>query len=373
MLEEGKISNKQLILLVFIFREVVNLTYFPLLNAPPQNQDLWISIFLSLPIQLVLTAPIYYLWTKFPNRTIIQYSQLIAGKAGKLLGFIYVCFFIHLTSVLMVQFSYFLVIAIMPETPITFFLISFMLVCAYAVRNGLEVIVRLTEIFVPIIIIAVIMIVIFMYKIIDLKTLLPIMENGFNPIFYGAFTTASRSVEIMIFAMLFPFLNNFRKVKSTIFFAYLLIDLNVLLITIPTITIFGIADAINHLFPFFDAIKLVNIGDFWEHIEVIHMAVWLCGIVVQVSTLYYLAALGIGQLFNLKDYKPIVLPLGTIIVSLAILIAPNVIEQFEFLNYKTFIWYSLLFILAIPFFLSVLSLIRKKGEQQLWVDKKSLT
>lgn len=371
MLEDGKISRKQLILLVFIFREVVNLTYFPLLTAPPENQDLWISILLSLPFQLALIAPVYYLWTKFPNQTIIQYSQVIVGRAGKLIGFLYVCFFIHLTALLMVQFSYFFVIAVMPETPIAFFLISFMLVCAYAVRNGLEVITRLTEIFVPITIIAVIIILIFMFKTIDFKALLPIMENGFTPVFYGGLITASRSVEIMYFAMLLPFLNNFQKIKSTILFTYVLIDINALLIAIPIITIFGTVDAKIHLFPFFDAIKLVSIGDFWEHIEVIHMAVWLCGIVVQVSTLYYLAALGIGQLFNLKDYKPLVLPLGTIIVSLAILIAPNIVEQMEFLNYKILIWYSLFFILVIPIPLLLLSLIRRKGEKQPWADKKS--
>ncbi|MBP2631757.1 MAG: spore germination protein [Firmicutes bacterium] len=370
MLEDGKISNKQLILLVFIFREVVTLTYFPLLTAPPENQDLWISILLSLPFQLALTAPVYYLWTKFPNKTIIQYSQVIIGKTGKLIGLLYICFFIHLTSLLMVQFSYFFVIAVMPETPIAFFLISFMLVCAYAVRNGLEVITRLTEIFVPITITAVIIILIFMLKNMDFKALLPIMENGFSPVFYGGLITASRFVEIMYFAMLLPFLNNFQKIKSTILFTYLLIDINALLITIPIITIFGTVDAKIHLFPFFDAIKLVNIGDFWEHIEVIHMAVWLCGIVVQVSTLYYLAALGIGQLFNLKDYKPLVLPLGTIIVALAILIAPNVLEQFKFLNYRILIWYSLFFILVIPLILVILSLIRRKGENQLWADKK---
>lgn len=369
-MEVGKITYKQLLLLVFMFREVVNLTYFPLLSAPPENQDLWISILLSFPIQLLLTAPIYFLWTRFPNKTIIQYSQSIFGIGGKLIGLLYVCFFIHLTSVLMVQFCYFLVIAIMPETPIAFFLISFMLVCAYAVRNGIEVISRLTEIFVPITIGAVIIIIIFMFKLMDFKGVLPMMENGFMPIFYGGLTTAGRSVEILIFAMLLPYLNNFKKVKSAILFSYLLIDLNVLLIALAIITTFGAVDAKIHLFPFFDAIKLVNIGEFLERIEVIHMAIWLCGIVIQVSLFYYFSALGLGQLCNLKDYKPLVLPLGTIIVSLAILIAPNIVEQFTFLNYKVFIWYSLFFILVIPSILFVVSLIRRKEEKHSWIDKK---
>ncbi len=362
-----------MLLLIFIFREIVNLTYFPLLSAPPENQDLWMSILIALPIQLALTAPVYFLWRRFPNKTIIQYSSIIAGKFGKIIGFIYVCFFIHLTAVLMVEFCYFLVIVIMPETPITFFLISFMLVCAYAVKKGIEVIVRLTEIFVPVTILAVIVITVFMLKFMDFKALLPFMEDGLLPIFYGGVAVASRSVEILAIAMLLPFLNDFRKVKSTIFFTYLLIDLNVLLISISILAIFGAADAKIHLFPFYEAIKLVSIGDFLEHIEVVHLAVWLCGIVVQVSMLYYLAALSIGQLFQLKDYKPVVLPLGTIIVALAIFIAPNVVQQFEFLNYKIFIWYSLFAILLIPALLLLLSIIRKKGEKTSCPDKKSFT
>ncbi|HWQ41908.1 MAG TPA: Ger(x)C family spore germination protein [Desulfosporosinus sp.] len=79
MIENVKISPKQLILLVVISRLVITITFFPALEGPPGNQDVWISEALSIPVQLLISVPIYLLWKRFPNQSFIEYSQTILG------------------------------------------------------------------------------------------------------------------------------------------------------------------------------------------------------------------------------------------------------------------------------------------------------
>jgi len=193
MLEKGKITYRQLIQIMFISRVIIFITYFPAINSPPENQDIWLSEVLSYPIILLFSIPVYLLWKKFPNQTIIQYSQTILGRAGKIIGIVYVWFFMHLCALTLCQFCGFLTTAIMPETPLLFFAISLVLFTAYAVRKGIEVMGRMSEIIAPVIIIAALTIVVFLIKDMKLENLTPVMESGFFPVLHGAFTTSSRT------------------------------------------------------------------------------------------------------------------------------------------------------------------------------------
>ena len=63
---------------------------------------------------------------------------------------------------------------------------------------------------------------------------------------------------------------------------------------------------------------------------------------------YYLTVIVTAWTLDLKDYQPLILPIGAIIVSLSILMADNIVELEEFLSYKIYTWYQLLFSVAIP-------------------------
>lgn len=364
MLEQGRVSFKQLILIIIISRISIALTYLEALTAPPENQDLWLSELLIFPITLLLSVPVYFLWKKFPDQTIIQYSQTIVGKTGKLIGILYIWFFVHITAITASQYGMFLSTAVMPETPILFFVVSLVLLCAYAARNGIEVISRVSEFSTSIIFIGIITIVLFLAKDIDLKALTPVLEKGTLPVLQGGFTLAARTVETLGLVMLLPYLNERKKVKLIFILSSALISLILVIITIPIQGVFGVEEAKTLTFPFFSVIKLISVGDFLEHIESIHMAIWTMGIFIKVSFYFYLAVLGLGQLCNLKDYKPLVFPIGTVIIPLSILITPSLVELKEFTSYKIFTWYALFFTLFIPSLLLLTAVIRKKGEKQ---------
>ena len=361
MPEKGRITYKQIILIIMISRGILPVTYFPGFIDPPGNQDVWIAVLLAYPLLLLFSIPLYLLWKRFPDQTIIQYSHTIFGKAGKLVGILYLWFIIHFTAINLSQFSIFLIIATMPETPLLFFMISMLLVSAYAVRNGLEVLARLSELIGPIMMIAVTMIGVLVAKEMDFKAFLPVMEKGFTPVLFEGFIIVPRTVEIIGLAMLLPFLNDQKKARKVFGVSLILCVYFMLLTSIAIVTTFGVEEGKTLTFPFFDVVKIIAIGDFLERFEAFHMAIWVLGGIIKVAFYYYLVVLGISQLLNLQNYKPIVLPIGTVIVPLSVILSKNIVELNEFTSYKVFTWYSIIFIFLIPCILLVTAIIRKKG------------
>lgn len=361
MLEAGRVTYKQLILLIFISRLIVGLTYLPGITAPPANQDIWLVGIFHLPIELLLSIPIYLLWKRFPDQSIIQYSETLLGIGGKIIGVLYAWLFIQYSAITLTQLGFFMSTMILPDTPPLFIVASMVLVCAYGVLHGLKVLGRLSEIVAPIIIIAIITIFVLIAKDMDLKKLTPFLETGIFPIMQGGFIAAARSMEIIGLAMVFPCLNDQGKGKTVLIAGYTLPVIIFILLEIVLISIFGGEAAKKATFPVFLMIRTISLEGFLERIESVHLAVWLLGIFIKVSFYYYLAVLSIGQLFDFKEYKPLILPVSAIIIPLCIIIAPNLAELRVFTGHKIFTWYVLFFSVVIPSLLLFTAILRKKG------------
>ena len=259
------------------------------------------------------------------------------------------------------MFCQFMTTAIFPETPSIVVASALLLFSVYAARNGIEVIGRLSEFIGPVIMIGILSIAFALSKDMDFKALAPVMEKGFFSLLYGGLYISSLTTEILGLAMVLPYLNDHKKAKTVLISSFLFIVAWFLIITVSVLSTFGPL-ARGFPFPTFEAVKVINIGDFLDRIEAVHMALWVLGIFIKIAFYLYLTALGIGQLFNLKDYKPLVLPLAAVVLSLGSIIAPSIVELTEFISHEIFTWYALFFILLVPSILLTTAIIRQKGD-----------
>jgi len=365
MIENIKITPRQLILLVIISRLVITITFFPALDSPPGNQDVWLSVLLSIPVHLILSIPVYLLWKRFPNQSFIDYSQTILGKAGKLIGLFYVLYFIHALSMFLYEWSAFLTTIIIPETPVLFILAFVLPFCAYAVIKGIEVIGRLAEFFAPFIFFGLIIIFLLLTKDMDLRVFTPFMEKGLMPILFGALVISLRTSEILVLAMLLPYLKEKKeKVKFVLISFYSTVAFFWIMCAITVLATLGIDLTRTLQFSYFEAVRLINIGDFIERIESIHLSVWIISGFLRVTLYYYVIVMGISQIFNFKSYKPLVLCTLTILLPVSLILQSNIAELNTFLSYKIEPLYNLFFVLIIPSLLLFVAVIRKQGEKK---------
>ena len=180
MMEKGKISNKQLIFTFLTSRLMLTMAYLSFVNAPPWNQDLWISGIVAFPLHILLVLPVFFLIKRFPNMSIIESAEAVLGFAGKLIGILYVWFFIHQTSTILREMGEFLTAALYPETPITVFIVTTTLFAAYAIIKGLETICRVGEIIAPIILASIVSVFFMVARDIDIYALTPVLEDGIS-------------------------------------------------------------------------------------------------------------------------------------------------------------------------------------------------
>lgn len=360
MLEKGKISNKQMVMLFTICRLMLTMAFLPYVNSPPWSQDLWISSILAFPMHIILALPVYTLAKRFSKLSLIESIEAILGPGGKILGALYVWFFLHRTSTILRELGEFLTAVPYPETPIIVFIIASALCAAYAVFHGLETIGRLAEIIAPVILSSVFLVFLLIAKDVDISNLTPVLEDGIVPVLYGAFVIAARTTMGMFLWILIPYINEPRKIRNSLLIVFLIFSLHLTPSAITTIGVFGVKQAKSLDFPFFKLVRMISIGDFLERIDALFVGFWALGMLIEITTHYYLAVLTGAQLLNLKDYRPIVVAMGTVMVSMSIFQADSMIALNEFLSYRVLTLYNLLFTFAIPLLLLIVAVIRKK-------------
>jgi len=366
VLEGGKITPRQAIFILVISRLTIPLTALPDLSAPPANQDVWLAgLLAAVPTMVIITPPLL-LVLRFPGHNLIQCSRLLLGRAGAVIGLLYVWFFLQVGATCLRLSGEYMTSVPMPETPLSAFLLFMAVIAASAVRNGLEVMARMADIIFPVIAGSIIMVVVLVSKEADVKALLPVMEEGLSPVLHGAFTTSSRLVEILALVMVLPHLNMAKPgvVWKIMLYTVAVFTAFFVIIILAVIAVLGPAQAQTYTFPFMSLTRLISLADIIERIEGTHLGIWLMGVFIKVSLYYYLAALGLSQLMGLKTYRPLVLPVGALLVVLSIWLFDSLPALYRIIQYQIWTPYALVFISGIPLFLLVVAMVTKKGVKQ---------
>lgn len=79
-MSNSKISYSQFLCLFFVNRIVMVLTFLPIFNAPPKNQDVWLSVVFMYPFSILVSMPLIYLCSFISKPYIYKYPQYCIWK-----------------------------------------------------------------------------------------------------------------------------------------------------------------------------------------------------------------------------------------------------------------------------------------------------
>lgn len=362
MLEKGKISIRQTVLLMVNTVLPTAILSVPAITTGEAMQDAWISILIAAAGGVLIALLLVNLMQRFPNQTLIQYSEDVMGKyIGKIIGLGYIWWFLHTNAIIVREFGDFMITNFMPRTPLLVFNSMLVILAVLAVRSGLEPLGRQSEwIF---ILNSFILIMIFFFSIIEvrLEYLQPILEEGIVPSLRGAYTPVGWFGEIVTLGMIFPFITQPQRGFRAAVTSQLISGAFLFAGTIITVTTFGPEFSSTFKYPVIDVVRLISLGEFFERIDSLIMIVWVAGVFVKVSVFHYVTVLAAAQWFNLQDYRPLALPLGILIIILSIHLFEGAVDLTNFIS-VTFAAYALsTFELGIPVLLLLTAVIRKKG------------
>ncbi|MDK2823179.1 MAG: spore germination protein [Clostridia bacterium] len=365
MLEKGKISSIQAIMLMISMILPTAVLTVPAITVKSARQDAWFSIIIATMAGLLIAWMVVNLGLRFPEKTLFEYIEDILGKIpGKILGFLYIWWFLHMNALVIREYGVFLATAVMPDTPIIIFHIVVVAVAAYAVRNGLEVLSRANQLLIPT---TVLLALVFILSIPNMKLsrVLPLFDAGLFPIVKGAVVPASWLGEIVTFAMIIPYLSKPKEAYRVAFLSILLVSFFLTTSILEALLIFGPNLTGSWIFPTFNAVRMISVGNSLGRLEIIIVLAWVLGGFFKIGVFYYAAVLGSAQWLKLKNYQPLVLPVGIILVALSILIHDGIVDLLDFLKRVWPPYALIVFEAGIPLVLLIIAVVGRKGGRKI--------
>jgi spore germination protein KB len=195
----------------------------------------------------------------------------------------------------------------------------------------------------------------------ELKNLTPVLADGLMPVVKGTYRQLLFFGETIVMAMFLPYLNIPQRARRSTIIAVIITGLLGICVIIGTIAVFGAITA--HLkFPTLSLARYISIGNFIERAEALIILMWIGGGFVKITIFHYCAVLALAQWLNLKDYRPLAIPIGVILVILSIILWENIVEVVELIK-KTLPVPFLIIEAGIPAVLLIVAMVRRKGDK----------
>lgn len=253
------------------------------------GRDGWISIFLSLPFALLFAYVIYRLRLKYAHKDMVAISIHLLGRpAGILLLCVLLLYFLFLTSfsiALLVDFTY---IAFLPETPKPAILIWFVIFFTYAAIKGIKVIALTSGVLTAIALVAGHMITLLDTRLKDWGELKPYLEFGIEPVLWATLLLISIWVELLL--LLFLPIKDIKEKRMFLFWTagILLNSLFMLSTFTGVITIFGLGQADNFVYPALESVRIISLG-FIDRFDIYGLLLMSIGIYIRCSLYFRIA------------------------------------------------------------------------------------
>lgn len=264
--------------------------------------DVWISILLGGFISIVLGIVCAKLSQRYPGHTFFEYSTLVVGKLIGFvlnLSFVMYCIFVAIYEVRMNAevIRHFL----LDRTPIEFTSFCFMLISTYLVLGGINPIVRLMELLLPITTIVIFGVMLLGFQNFELDYFRPVLSEGIMPIFKGLQSTATPYLGFEIIMILTAFMSvpkNAHKAVVVGISIPIVIYFTTLVIVIGNLSV----EAVKTLtWPTIEVIKTIEFpGAFFTNFEILFIAVWAIEMFTTLVVFQYLASLGMKQMFHIN-------------------------------------------------------------------------
>ena len=362
MMQKEKINSYQFLILVIFFTVGTSILLIPAYLASEAKQDAWISAIIGTGIGLIVILLYCTLANWFPHLTYVQMNEKLFGKwVGKTISLLFVFMSFLYTSILLYYSGTFLNTHALPNTPMSAVNILVAFIIVMGVRLGIETIARAAEILIVVFIALFLFLVVFISPEIKFDNIQPVFELGIKKIIQSSlFYIAVASVNAVIILMIFPsFINKTKQAKKSFLIGNLIGGIIIIITTFLCISVMGAEKTARELFPAYELVKRIDIGNFVQRIEALMGTLWIITLYFKASLYFYASVSGLAQTLNLKDYRPLTIPLGMIAVVLSLVLYPNVPFQQEW-DTTTGLSFTLLIGLFFPLLMVVVYALRRK-------------
>lgn len=334
-------------------------------SAPISKTDSWLVVLIASVVCLPFLWAFIMLMKAFPGKNLIEINDAVFGRiAGKIISAIYLWFFLTLTSLNLRDLGGFVGKSIMLKTPQIVIITVFILLCAWAVSLGLDIVTRYSVVFVILSSIILVVTIAATSNHMRLSNFLPILRQPMKNIIQSTNIVSTIPFgELVIFLMIMPQVNIKPKKLGRYFLpGFFLGAFLITLVVARDIAILGNTITIFAQ-PSFETLRMVSFFEVLTHMEILFAILLIILFFFKISLLFYVSMLAMSYLFRLDSYKPLILPSAAIIVVYSLIIFKSITKHLE-VGRETapFMWFIFEFLL--PLLTLIIAYIRKLPQKE---------
>ena len=243
-----------------------------------------------------------HLSKRFPGKSLIQMNDIIFGRViGKIVSLIFIAFFFMVLTFNIADVSGFYSGYVVPDAPQMIFVVIFTLVCAFAVHKGMAVVAKIGLLTAVFTIAAVIFTALMLIDKMDFSNFLPMFDKPLLKYVQATqITVEIPFLEVVALLMVTPMVKDNRKMSRAWVLGGGIAALMFLVIVVRDTAVLGGAAMVlgdNS----FEAIRLINIGEFFTRIELLIALNYTALLFIKISTIYYFVVNAIAQFCTLSE------------------------------------------------------------------------
>lgn len=343
-----KLSARQTGIIIYISIITLKIITFPSLYAEYAGVDAYLSIIITLFIDVCMLAIIMYVAKRNPDK---NFEQIFREKFGtmfvKFFSFTLALYFIVKSIFLIMETQNYLVETLFTNLEWHIFLIPLLLLMAFIMSKSLHALGRSAEVLFYAIVVVLLITLVIPIQFMDLSNLLPFMDNGFKSVmkggFYGSFSTG----DYVVFLMLMGKFKQEKNANKTIARYAIAGVLTVTAFYVVMFSVFG-SLGVNQTLAISDLPLYVSFPTRVGRLDWITINLWTVCLIFQTGVALTFGLYAFSKTFTIKSKGVgigIIMSLITVITYLLYLNLPLAVE---IVAHPVFCTFHLTYITAIP-------------------------
>ncbi len=328
------------------------------------GQDSWLCLLLAFAYAIPLLLIYGRIMRLYPEKNIFEILEIVFGKiVGRIFIILLSWYALHLCSVVLCNFSQFIEIVAMPETPQLPLIIVMLAVTVYLAMSGVETLGKWSFASMPVIVGVVIITIITALHHMDFSNILPVMGHDFSEIADGSLKLFSFPfAETVVFLGIADAVKKQTSPYKLYVYAAAFGALILLLVMLRNIELLGELTKIEY-FPSYIAARIIDIGDVLTRIEGTISMNFIVSGVTKITLCLLVAARGIAHLIGVSSYRRILIPVSALALALSSALYNSAMQMFGFIN--VYPYYAMPFQVFIPVLVWLLAEIKIKRQKKL--------
>ncbi|TDX48035.1 GerAB/ArcD/ProY family transporter [Orenia marismortui] len=348
---DGKIGWRELMPLIILVSVMVGVDITPVLLFKIGKNATWLFPLVWGVVMIIPLLALLSLLRSYQDKGLIE---IIYQLTGKYLGFILgsLLFLISLNILIRMSSNYVqetadIFLFTSPDIEIYLLLIG---TAYFIAKQGFEVIGRVSSLLFPYMVVAFIILVLLAQVDFIYEFLYPLGGPGVMKIIKSSVTHISLVMEFILLATFFPFVNNYKDYRRSIF-GGLSISMLVISLTFVIYTVmfdYNQLQVISH--PFNLLIRVTGIARFFMNFDAFFFAFWLMAMIIRFSFYLYLSTFLFARVLKIKEFEPLLLPFATLTIIMG-LMPENPVKNIEMFK-ENLLWDNVWwFLLVLPLIL----------------------